>query len=182
MFVNSLIKTQLFTRYFVYFQMNIIMFMFILGSLFISHCFGLFTSENVVFQKTNEIFINDAHWYVTFVHDLRPFQHLINQIQFDLKNTDEIIVAINKDYQGQNMTGYVETFQSLHVEVDLLTDEYTSVYNNFDEYQTMSYKRNERSLIPIIDQLMSTLFGTVSENDLENINRNINALAIIKNR
>ena len=99
--------------------MNIIIFMFILGSLFISHCFGLFTSENVVFQKTNEIFINDAHWYVTFVHDLRPFQHLINQIQFDLKNTDEIIMAMTKAYQGQNMTGYVETFQSLHVEVDL---------------------------------------------------------------
>ena len=34
------------------------------------------------------------------------------------------------------MTGYVETFKSLHVEVDLLTDEYTYVYNNFDEYQT----------------------------------------------
>ena len=41
----------------------------------------------------------------------------------------------------------------------------------------MSYKRNERSLIPIVSQLMSTLFGTASENDLENINRNINALA-----
>ena len=71
---------------------------------------------------------------MTFVHDLRPFQHLINQIQFDLKSTDEIIMAITKAYQGQNMIGYVETFKSLHVEVDLLTDEYTSVYNNFDEY------------------------------------------------
>ena len=159
--------------------MNIMMFMFILESLFISHCFGLFTSENVVFQKTNEDFINDAHWYVTFVHDLRPFQHLINKIQSDLKSTDEIIT---KAYQGQNMTGYVEKFKSLHVEVDLLTDDYTSVYNNFDEYQTMSYKRNERSLSPIIGQLMSTLFGTVSENDLENINRNIKTWQIIKNR
>ena len=75
------------------------------------------------------------------------------------------------------MTGYVETFKSLHVEVDLLTDEYTSVCNNFDEYQTMSYKRNEKSLIPITSQFMSTLFGPVSENDLENINRNIKTLA-----
>ena len=40
---------------------------------------GLFTSENVVFQKTNEVFINDAHWPVTFVNDFRPFQNLINQ-------------------------------------------------------------------------------------------------------
>ena len=48
-------------------------------------------------------------------------------------------MAITKAYQGQNMTGYVETFKRLHVGVDLLTDEYTSVYNNFDEYQTMLY-------------------------------------------
>ena len=178
MIVNSLLRTQVLNdTLFVYFQMNIVMFMFILGSMFISHSIGLFTSENIVFQKSNEIFINDAHWYITFVHDLRPFQHLINQFQSDLKSTNDIISAITKAYKSQNMTGYVETFKSLHVEVDILTDEYMSVYNNFDEYQTLSYSRNERSLVPIIGQLMSTLFGTVSENDLENINRNINNLA-----
>ena len=77
------------------------------------------------------------------------------------------------------MTGYVETFKSLHIEVDLLTDTYNSVYDNFAEYQSLSVNghRSQRSLIPIIGQLMSTLFGTVSENDLENINRNIKALA-----
>ena len=37
--------------------------------------------------------------------------------------------------------------------------------------------RDKRSLIPIIGQLMSTLFGTVSESDLENIDRNIKVLA-----
>ena len=178
MIVNSLLRTQVLNdALFVYFQMNIVMFMFILGSMFISHSIGLFTSENIVFQKSNEIFINDAHWYVTFVHDLRPFQHLINQIQSDLKSTNDIILAITKAYKSQNMTGYVETFKSLHVEVDILTDEYMSVYNNFDEYQTLSYSRNERSLVPIIGQLMSTLFGTVSENDIENKNRNITNLA-----
>ena len=55
----------------------------------------------------------------------------------------------------------------------MLTAEYTSVCNN----QTLLYKRNERSLIPIIGQLISALFGTVSETDIEDINRNIKALA-----
>ena len=107
--------------------MKVMMFIFILGSV-LSHCFGLFTFENVVFQKSNEIFINDVHWYVTFVHDLQPFQHLINQMQFDLKSTDEIRMAITKAYRGQNMTGYVETFKCLHVEVDFLTDKHTHLY------------------------------------------------------
>ena len=160
------------------FQINV-MFTFVLGSLIISHALGIFTSENVVFQKTNEVFINDAKWSVTFVHDLRPFHKLINQIKNDLVHTDEIVKTITNFYESSNMTGYVETFKSLHIEVDLLTDTYNSVYDNFAEYQSLSVNghRSQRSLIPIIGQLMSTLFGTVSENDLENINRNIKALA-----
>ena len=159
--------------------MNVKLITFILGSLLVSHVFGLFTSENVVFQKTNEVFINDAHWSVTFVHDLRPFQNLISQIKSDLARTDEIVKTITNFYKRSNLTGYVETFESLHVEIDLLTDTYKSIYENFDEYQSLSVdsERGKRSLIPIIGQLMSTLFGTVSENELDNINRNIKALA-----
>ena len=66
------------------------MFTFVLGSLIISHTLGIFTSENVVFQKTNEVFINDAKWSVTFVHDLRPFQKPIYRIKMILY-TDEIV-------------------------------------------------------------------------------------------
>ena len=48
-----------------YFCMNIKLFMFILGSFFISHYFRLFTSANNVYQETSEIFINDTHSFVT---------------------------------------------------------------------------------------------------------------------
>ena len=51
-------------------------------------------SDNLVLQKTNEVFINVAHWSVTFVHDLRPFQKLISKINSDLGHTDEIIRVI----------------------------------------------------------------------------------------
>ena len=153
-------------------------------SLYIGLSCALFTFENVIFQNTNEIYINDAHWFVTFIHDLRPFKNLINQIEVDLESTDEIIEAIIRNYKYSNLTGYMETFKSLRVEVDLLSDTYKSVYDNFDEYQTLSVKsqRDQRSLIPKIGQLMSTLFGTVSEKDLENINRNIKSLASNQNR
>ena len=54
------------------------------------------------------------------------------------------------------------------------------MYENFNEYQTLSENKQEykRSLIPIIGQLMSTLFGTVSENDHKNIDKNIKALTV----
>ena len=123
--------------------MNIKLITLIFVSLLVSHVFGLFTSENVVFQKTNDVFINDAHWSVTLVHDFRPFQNLISQIKSDLARTDEIVKTITNFYKSLNLTGYVETFESLHVEIDLLTDTYNSVYENFDEYQSLTVD-NER--------------------------------------
>ena len=123
---------------FFYFQVKVLYFTFILASLLVGQVFGLFTSENVVFQKTNEVFINDAHWSVTFVHDLRLFQRLISKINSDLGYTDEIIRVITNFYQRSNLTGYVETFESLHVEIDMLTDTYTSIYDSFGEYKDLS--------------------------------------------
>ena len=145
----------------------------ILGSVYVSQPFGLFTSENVVFQKINEVFINDAYWSVTFVHDLKPFECLIAQIHYDLVRTDDIMKVITEFHRRSNLTGYIETFRSLHVEVDLLNDTYKSVHENFNEYQTISEnnQRYKRSLILKIGQLMNTLFGTVLENYLKNIDR-----------
>ena len=159
--------------------MNVWLFTFIFWSLMISGTFGLFTSENVVFQKTNEVFLNDAHWSVTFVHDSKPFSNLISKIKNDLAHVEEILKAITDFYERSNLTGYVETFKSLHIEVDLLTDTYMSVFDSFEEYQTLSVDQNrsQRSILPIIGQLMSTLFGTLSENDLEDINRNVRTFA-----
>ena len=159
--------------------MNVRLFTFIFWSLMISGTFGLFTSENVVFQKTNEVFINDAHWSVTFVHDLKPFSNLISKIKNDLAHVEEILKAITNFYERSNLTGYVETFKSLHIEADLLTDTYMSVFDSFEEYQTLSVDQNrsQRSILPIIGQLMSSLFGTLSESDLEDINRNVRTLA-----
>ena len=90
--------------------MNVMFLTFILGSMFVGHIFGLFTPENVIFQKTNEVFINDAHWAVTFVHDLKPFKTLINQIKSALTRTDEIMRYRTNFYRNTNRTGYEETF------------------------------------------------------------------------
>ena len=68
--------------------------------------------------------------------------------------------------------------KSLQVEVNMLRDTYTPLYNSFDDYRTITSgdNRNKRSVLPIVGQLMSTLFGTVSESDLKNVNRNVNIL------
>ena len=64
---------------------------------------GLLVSENVIFQKTNEIYTNDAHWHVTFVHDLKPFQGLVSKIKSDIASTSQILHAIAFDYNRKEL-------------------------------------------------------------------------------
>ena len=51
---------------------------------------------------------------------------------------------------------------------------------NFDQYENLNPKvrLHKRSILPIVGQALSALFGVVSENDLENVNRNIKHLAL----
>lgn len=145
----------------------------------LSYTSALVVHENVVLHKTNEIYANNAHWTVTFVHDLRPYETFINKIENDLDITHAIINSITNYYKQSNLTGYVYTFERLYEEVAMLNDSYQSVKYNFEDYQSIKTRqhRNKRSILPFIGQAMIFLFGTLTETDLDNINRNIHDLA-----
>ena len=134
--------------------------------------------ENGVFHKTNEISLNHARWLVTFIHDLRPYEIFIDKISSDIASTQDITKYLTDWYTKENMTGYVFTFESLNDEIELLNDTYQAIRNNFDDYQLrLGHLRSKRSLLPIIGQAMSLLFGTLSETDLINIQHSVQDLA-----
>lgn len=116
--------------------------------LFITFANGFIIQENVIFKKINEVFINDDRWLITFVHDLAPYSQFIDKIKNDILQTDDIIKTITDFYQRNNLIGYTETFKSLKLELQLLTDTYQSVEDNFDQYKHMSSERNKRLLGP----------------------------------
>ena len=61
----------------------------------------------------------------------------------------------------------------------MLNDTYQTVKDNFIDYQSLKsdQRRSKRSLLPIIGQAMSMLFGTVSDVHLEN-SRTVEDLAL----
>lgn len=94
------------------FQIQLKYCIFCLISWLISSSDGLLTSENVIFQKTNEIYTNNAQWYVTFVHDLKPYQGFVNKIKHDIDGTSQIVRAVKDYYSRVKLMGYAETFKS----------------------------------------------------------------------
>ena len=90
--------------------------------------------------------------------DPKPYQNLINKIKLDVDRTKEIVHVVKNDYNKANLTVYAETFRSLQLEVDLLTDTYQSVYEAFENYHVLNKDRNKRALLSIVGDLMSSLF------------------------
>jgi len=143
----------------------------------ISFCNATVVRENVVFQKVNEIFVNDAKWLITFVHDLTPYTEFIDKVHENTNKIRNVMTEVIDQFSDQNIKSYVETFKSLEIEIQLLTETYKSVQQTFDQYTSLIVKRNKRSLIPVVGEALSFLFGTVSYSDLDNINDNIKILA-----
>ncbi len=161
------------------------------------------TYENVVFEKSNTIYTNSARWLLTFVHDLIPYKLFIDTIGKDLNEIRGTIKVLQGQYKRNNLTGYEYTVSSLSLEVDMVTDMFVGLKDNFEDLRTVtSHKRpdgpiglyrkqkltrsklskNKRAILPFIGQLSSFLFGTVSEGDLEDIHRNMNRLASNQNK
>lgn len=145
--------------------------------LFINLSHGFVVKENVIFHKVHDIFLTNGHWLVSFVHELQPYAMFVDKIKGHIELTDTVLKSQIQYYHMSNLTGYAATFQSLQLEIGLLNNSYQNVKDSFADYQTMHSDRTKRSLLPIVGQAMSVLFGVVTETDLENINRNIKTLA-----
>ncbi len=144
----------------------------------ISYACGLVTYENVVFEKYNSIYTNNARWLLTFVHDLIPYKLFIDTIGNDLNEIRGTIKVLQGQYKKNNLTGYEYTVNSLALEVDLVKYMYISLKDNFDDLRTVSshkksgpvgfYRRhkltrstlskNKRAILPFIGQLSSFSF------------------------
>ena len=144
----------------------------------IGYAFGVFTHENVIFHKINDITTTRARWLVTFVQDLHPFQYYLTKLAADIKGTIDLTKALIKHYHDPKQDSFRLTLNSLLNEVTYLRKTEASIIQSYTDYKSLeSRSRLRRSLIPWAGQILSFLFGTVSEVDLENIQRALKNLA-----
>ena len=63
--------------------------------LLFSHANTLLITQNVAFQKVNEITTTHSRWLVTFIIDLEPYEHFINKIEDDFVKTDKAVSTMS---------------------------------------------------------------------------------------
>lgn len=147
--------------------------------------FGLgqlaFISENVVFDKINDIATTRSKWPVSFVTDLKPFEKFIERLSQDLVTTAGLAQQVIKRYDGSGKENFMNTFTSLRNEFRLLTETHKYLRDTFMDYKSL-HNKNKRSAIPIVGKFLNILFGTLTEADVSSIKNNIRVLAENQNK
>lgn len=139
---------------------------------------GLKITENVVFEKVNEVSTVRSKWIFSFVSDLRTYQGQTRKLQIRLNNVAQIIDETLDRFQEEGYEYYVPLLNAQQKEVKALNDMLAvAEYELQNVVMLQSESRVKRALVPIVGKALSFLFGTVSKSDLRKISRNINVLA-----
>ena len=149
---------------------------FPISLLLVSYAFGVIIHENANFHKVNEITTTRARWLVTFVQDWSLFRHFLARVTADIKDVANVTDAIISRYNVPKQDNFLNTLINLREEVDSLDKTLGGILQSFTSYRSLG-SRSRRSVVPVIGRIMSFLFGTVSESDLDDVRRVINDLS-----
>lgn len=148
----------------------------LISLLLVSYAFGVVIHENVIFHKVNEITTTRARWLVTFVQDLSPFRLFLARVSADIDGVANVTDAIIRHYRGPKQDSFLNTLINLREEVDSLYKTMDGILLSYNYYRSLG-SRSRRSVIPVVGRIMSFLFGTISESDLDDVRRGINDLS-----
>ena len=146
-----------------------------------------FIRENVVFKKNKDITTTRFRWLVAFEIDLTPYQTLIQNLNKHLADTAISVSTELLNYWQQERKDpgkylrYENTISILNHEFENLNQTQIFLLTELQDIKSLHVdkqnERSKRSLIPIVGKALSFLFGTLSESDIETIQKNINTLA-----
>ena len=132
-----------------------------------------FIQDNVVFQKTNDITTTRSRWLVTMITDFKPFDNFIIDVGSKIITAEGLAYQLVRNYGSPEHAGFLNAFQGLRTEIQNIRDMIVTILTSSEDIRKLQGHRHKRSLLPIMGKVLSLLFGTVSESDLDGIRDNI---------
>ena len=142
--------------------------------LLLGSTFALHMHENVIFNQINEIVLTKSKWLMTIIVDLDSYQNFLNKLSTDIDNASALAEIVTERYTKDKHANYRAIFKSLHNEVRTLKATFDGIVDSYIDFRSV---RNKRSILPLGGEILNFLFGTVSEDQIDAIQRNINHLA-----
>ena len=145
--------------------------------------FGLSVSieirEGVVFNKVNDIILSRSRWLMTFVVDLDSYKAFLGKITDDIENANGLAVIMSERYKKLGHANYLSIFQAMKNEIRTLRQTYDTTIRSYMDYNTLrnnSSDRKKRAIFDFGGKILNFLFGTLTQNDLDIVQKHISTL------
>ena len=100
----------------------------------------------------------------------------MTRVAADIDQVADITDAMIRHYSGTRYESFSNTLKNLREGVESLDGVLTGTLQSYMDYKSLG-SRTRRSVLPVVGKIMSFLFGTISESDLEDIRRALNELS-----
>lgn len=150
----------------------------------VSLSYPLRISENVVFEKVQEVSAVRSKWVFSFFTDLRAYHGYMQKLQDNLSKTELIIKEVLKNYnERQAYPYYMTLYYSQKTEIISLRTTFRVALQELQDIKSMqNMHRVKRAVLPFVGRALSFLFGTMTKADLRKIYRNIDVLSANQNQ
>jgi hypothetical protein len=137
---------------------------------------GSRVTHNVIFQKTGDISLTKSRWLVTFVLPLSPYEEMIARMFMELDDVVTVTEKVLTKYTTSSNRAFMVNFKTLNEELQIMRDTFVGMIQSYAQYQELS-NRPKRALLPLLGDALHWLFGTVTDSDLEAVQKNVEQLS-----
>jgi len=136
------------------------------------------TTENVVFEKTQELSVVRSKWVFSFFTDLQSYQGYMTGLEVNLKRADNLTNQVVEQYRNQKNPFYLRLYIGQKNEIAALKSMYRIAKRELRDVITIQKsKRVKRALVPFLGKVLSWLTGTLTKADLRQVSQHINVLS-----
>lgn len=145
--------------------------------------------KSVIFEKVKDISVVQGKWTAVTTINLDPYYSILKSLQTELETVKNILTKSVRDeseiisYDTENGTIQIKQIlrvyqmgQRFSTEIAKFKANRKYLEEEIREIKFMRHK-NKRALIPVVGKVLSFLFGTLDEADLNSIRANIRQLA-----
>ena len=136
------------------------------------------TTENVVFEKTQELSVVRSKWVFSFFTDLQSYQRYMTGLEVNLKRADNLTNQVVEQYRKQKNPFYLRLYIGKKNEIAALKSMYRIAKRELRDVITIQKsKRVKRALVPFLGKVLSWLTGTLTKADLRQVSQHISVLS-----
>ena len=142
---------------------------------------ALVIRESVVFDKISTIHTSRSFWKLTLVEDLESHKPKLELANKQLMVAFAVFQSLQEQVRRSGKQRWIQSYDELLIDFKDLKREFDELRHEYNEIQKLENSgkvpRIKRSILPFIGHLTSILFGTVSEDELESVKRNLEQLS-----